>query len=142
MMHLENRPGLISMLAGKPNSSTFPITSLQFTVRDPNLPSESDGEIKVELSPEEVAAALQYSPTVGMPGMCEWAFGLQEQQHGRKKGEGWRVSIGAGSQDLLNKVSWDVIPLWTTNELKELEKAIDALVDPGDAILIEAPCYA
>ena len=59
MMHLENRPGLISMLAGKPNSSTFPITSLQFTVRDPNLPSESDGEIKVELSPEEVAAALQ-----------------------------------------------------------------------------------
>ena len=107
-MYLENRPGLISMLAGKPNSGTFPITSLQFTLRDPSLLSESAEEMKVELSPEEIATALQYSATVGISSMCEWVFGLQERQHGRKKGEGWRVSIGAGSQDMLHKVKSEV----------------------------------
>lgn len=99
---LEHCPGIISMLAGQPNTSTFPITSLHFTARDPTSPSGED--LKIELSPSDLAAALQYGATAGVTELREWLQGLQQISHGRKKGEGWRLSIGAGSQDLLNKV--------------------------------------
>ncbi len=102
MFHLEQRPGVISLLAGKPHSSTFPITSLNFTVRDPANPQS---EIPIELSQEELEVGLQYSPTVGLPALVDWAYGLQEIMHGRKVGEGWKISIGNGSQDLIYKVS-------------------------------------
>ncbi|KAL6302433.1 pyridoxal phosphate-dependent transferase [Sparassis latifolia] len=117
---LEDLPGVISLLAGKPNSTTFPITSLQFTTRDPQSPSE---DVKLELSVGDLAIALQYTATAGLPDLCEWVYGLQSYYHGRQKGEGWKVSIGAGSQDLINK-------------------AVAALVNPGDPVLVEAPVYA
>ena len=94
---------MISMLAGKPNSGTFPVTSLQFTARDPLLPDPAN-DLKIELNAQDVEDALQYGPSRGLPGILEWTFGLQEREHNRKKEEGWRISIGAGSQDLLNKV--------------------------------------
>lgn len=119
MFPLENRPGLISLLAGKPNAETFPITSLQFTMRDP----AAGEDVKMELTPDELQHGLQYTPTNGLPELREWVFGLQEFQHNRYKGEGWTVSVGAGSQDLIFK-------------------AASALLNPGDAVLVEAPAYA
>ncbi|KAJ3559075.1 hypothetical protein NM688_g564 [Phlebia brevispora] len=110
-LHLEQRPGLISMLAGKPHTSTFPFTSLNFTFRDPADPAS---ELPVSLSQEELELGLQYSPTVGIPALVEWCYGLQEIAHGRRKGEGWKLSIGNGSQDLIYK-------------------AVTALVNPGDS---------
>lgn len=101
-MPLEQRPGLISLLAGKPHTSTFPFTSLNFTFRDP---ADPQSELPVSLSQSELDEGLQYSPTVGISGLVEWAYGLQELAHGRKRGEGWKLSIGNGSQDLLYKVS-------------------------------------
>ncbi|KAH9942752.1 PLP-dependent transferase [Amylocystis lapponica] len=121
LLPLEQRPGVISLLAGKPNAATFPITSLQFTARNPNAPDADD--IKIELTDDELATGLQYSLTSGLPDLCEWVYALQEFSHGRKKGEGWRVSIGAGSQDLIYK-------------------AVTAIVNPGDPVFIEAPVYA
>lgn len=100
-LHLEQRPGLISLLAGKPHTSTFPFTSLSFTFRDP---ADPESELPVELSSAELEVGLQYSPTVGIPAMLEWVYGLQEIAHGRKRGEGWRASMGNGSQDLIYKV--------------------------------------
>ena len=100
-MHLERRPGVISLLAGKPHSSTFPFTSLSFTYRDP---ADPESETPVELTKEEVEIGLQYSPTVGLTEMLEWTYGLQERVHGRKRGEGWKISIGNGAQDLMYKV--------------------------------------
>lgn len=95
------------MLAGKPNSDTFPITSLKFTARDPFNPTS---EIPIELSNDELQTALQYNLTAGNTDLCDWIYGLQEISHGRKQGEGWKVSIGAGSQDLIYKVRmYDVI---------------------------------
>ena len=47
---------------------------------------------------------MQYGPTAGLPSLQEWIYGLQEKMHGRKKGEGWRVTIGGGSQDVIYKV--------------------------------------
>ena len=98
---LESRPGLISLLAGKPNATTFPLTSIQLTSRSPADPSQ---EIKTEIDSVTLAEGLQYGPTAGLPCLIDWVYGLQEQVHGRKKGEGWRVSIGSGSQDVIYKV--------------------------------------
>ena len=47
---------------------------------------------------------LQYTFTNGLPALREWIIGLQERLHGRRKGEGWTVTIGAGSQDMIFKV--------------------------------------
>ncbi|KAG9114444.1 hypothetical protein FRC07_007649, partial [Ceratobasidium sp. 392] len=136
---LEARPGMISMLAGKPNAETFPFTSFSFTANDPthhkdilaaNEPPSSivahpnaPDQLHITVSPAQLAAALQYGPTTGIPDLISWVFTLQAVQHGRHKGEGWRVTIGAGSQDLLYK-------------------SFSAFINPGDPILVEAPAYA
>ncbi|KAI0342586.1 PLP-dependent transferase [Trametopsis cervina] len=117
---LENTPGLISLLAGKPNPTTFPLTSIQLTSRSPLNPGEV---ITTEVSGDVLAEGLQYGPTAGIPDLVNWVYGLQEIAHGRKKGEGWRVSIGAGSQDVIYKT-------------------VMALLNPGDPILVESPVYA
>ncbi len=91
---------MISLLAGKPNADTFPITSLQFTLRDP-LTNE---EVPVSLSEDELARSLQYSGSKGVPDLLDWLIGLQEFSHGRKRGEGWDLAFGTGSSDLIYKV--------------------------------------
>lgn len=103
VLHLEQTPGIISLLAGKPHPSTFPFTSFSFTIRDPVDPSK---ETAVQLTQEELDVALQYSAGQGIPPLLEWAYGLQEITQGRKRGEGWRISFGNGSQDLIYKVFW------------------------------------
>ncbi|KAI0749805.1 PLP-dependent transferase [Daedaleopsis nitida] len=119
LLPLEDRPGVISLLAGKPNSSTFPITSLQFTLRDP----VSGEDAPIALTDAELARALQYSGSKGLPDLIDWFIGLQEFSHGRHRGEGWDVTFGTGASDVLYK-------------------AINALLDPGDVALIESPVYA
>jgi tryptophan aminotransferase len=101
LLPLESRPGMISLLAGKPNAASFPFTSLSFTARDPRSGEES----ALQIAPENLSAGLQYGPTAGFPPFVEWLVGLQEREHGRHRSEGWRVSVGVGSQDLINKVS-------------------------------------
>ena len=100
-MPLENKPGVISMLAGKPNSSTFPFTSIQLTTRSPTDPTKEE---ILTIEKGELQTALQYGPTSGTPNLLEWIWGLQEFAHGRKRGEGWRSSVGSGSQDVIYKV--------------------------------------
>ncbi|KAK7027257.1 hypothetical protein VNI00_015346 [Paramarasmius palmivorus] len=129
---LEKTPNLISLLAGKPNSSTFPFTSFSFTARapssDPSLLGPSGGpretDVNVQIEPNDLAIALQYQDTKGIPGLVKWIEGLQEKMHSRKPtGEGWRVSVGAGSQDLIYK-------------------AVGSMVNRGDPVLVESPMYA
>ena len=104
-MPLEKTPGLISMLAGKPNSSTFPFTSIQLTARSP---TDLMKEETLTIGPKQLETALQYGPTAGIPSLLDWIWGLQEFAHGRKRNEGWRSSVGAGSQDVIYKVPDDV----------------------------------
>lgn len=111
---------MISLLAGKPNSATFPLTSVTIKSRSPTDPS---AEVTTEINGKALAEGLQYGPTAGLPDLSEWVYGLQEREHGRKKGEGWRLSIGSGSQDVIHK-------------------AILALVNRGDPVLVESPVYA
>ena len=92
---------MLSLLAGKPHTSTFPFASLNFTFRDP---ADPESELPVELTQDELQTGLQYGPTSGVPELLEWVYGFQELVHGRKRTEGWEVSIGNGSQDLMYKV--------------------------------------
>ena len=101
LLPLEDRPGVISLLAGKPNADTFPITSLQFTLRDP----VTNEEVPVSLSEKELARSLQYSGSKGIPDLLDWLIGLLEYSHGRKRGEGWDLTFGTGSSDLIYKVA-------------------------------------
>ncbi|KAG2018257.1 kynurenine/alpha-aminoadipate aminotransferase [Coprinopsis cinerea AmutBmut pab1-1] len=117
---LEKTPGLISLLAGKPNAETFPFSSLSFTARSPTNPTE---EVALKVEDEDLKQGLQYGDTAGMKKLLDWLFGLQEIHHGRKRDEGWRISVGSGSQDLIYK-------------------AVQAMVNPGDPILVESPVYA
>jgi tryptophan aminotransferase len=133
---LEQIPGMISLLAGKPNPATYPITGITLqTLRppsnppDPSVDSDADvfanaERVELEVEPAHVAAGLQYGPTAGFGPLLEWLGGLQEREHGRKpEGEGWRMTIGGGSQDLIYK-------------------AAHAMLNPGDPILVESPAYA
>ncbi|KAJ6620041.1 TdiD protein [Mycena sp. CBHHK59/15] len=130
---LEKTPGLLSLLAGKPNPATFPFTSFSFTARPPGAPmSDADAGADADAQPDialsiggaDLAAALQYGDTGGMPRLVAWLGALQRAVHGRApQGEGWGMSVGTGSQDLLSK-------------------AIIALLNPGDAVLVQSPVYA
>ena len=113
---MENRPGIISLLAGKPNPTAFPFQSLSFSATVPSdTPGESQKYIDISLSQAELAEGLQYGPTAGIPSLVRWITELQEKVHvrtfrkgdtdGDGKGGGWRITIGNGSQDLLYKVS-------------------------------------
>jgi len=120
---LERTPGLLSLLAGKPNPTTFPIASLSLSIRDPkseirNIRDEkADSDeaadlIDIKLSKAELEEALQYAEEGGVPKLMGWFSTLQQKVHGRRcelynQGtvcEGWKVTIGVGSQDVLYKV--------------------------------------
>ncbi|KAH0832989.1 pyridoxal phosphate-dependent transferase [Lanmaoa asiatica] len=117
---LKLAPSMLSFLAGKPSEDVFPFTSISFTTTSPRDPSK---EITTTLASSTLKEVLQYAPTDGMPKVKEWIMGLQEYMHMRKHGEGWTVTMGVGSQDVAFK-------------------AIKALINHGDAILIESPAYA
>jgi tryptophan aminotransferase len=121
LLHLEFRPGMISLLTGKPNPGTFPFRTLSFTSQDPEDHTKT---IDHSLDPSLLADGLQYGPTNGLPRFIKWVTSLQEREHGRSgAGEGWRVSVGTGSMDMINK-------------------AVVTMINPGDYVLIERPVYA
>ncbi|KAI0313863.1 PLP-dependent transferase [Amylostereum chailletii] len=118
---LERTPGVISLLAGKPNATMFPFRAVQFTTHAPEDPAR---ELELVVPPGVLAQGLQYANTDGIPPLVAWLTMLQEREHARNSGaEGWRVSATAGSQDAIYK-------------------AVHAIFDPGDAILVEKPVYA
>lgn len=99
---LEKKPGVLSLLAGKPSGSMFPFTSVTFGTRDPSDPTR---EYKLDVAPDLLNQGLQYGGTDGIPPAVEWLTMLQEKEHKRRRDEGWRVSVTAGSQDAIYKVN-------------------------------------
>jgi len=134
---LEKTPGLISFLAGKPNASTFPFTSLSFNARSPTRPHE---ESTLTIDGVDLAQGLQYGDTAGLKSLLDWIHGLQELNHGRRKGEGWRISIGSGSQDLIYKVN--LPSKHSLSYQRMIFQAINSIVNPGEPVLVESPVYA
>ena len=107
------QPGMISLGGGMPNPSTFPFTKITASLRDGS---------EIELSGARLEASLQYSPTLGLPPLLAHLQALQEAEHG--------VSD--------RQVSLCV----TTGSADALSKAFDALLDEGDALLVESPTYS
>src|SRR6266702_877973 len=105
---LEQTPGVISLLAGKPNAALFPLTGVQFTTPrvDGSVSGSGAQEVELKVDDELLAMGLQYAPTSGIPPLVEWLTDFQEREHGRRRlEEGWRISVTAGSQDAIYKVS-------------------------------------
>ncbi|KEP45607.1 aromatic amino acid transaminase [Rhizoctonia solani 123E] len=130
LLPLEKTPGLISLLAGKPNPSTFPIEEITITLRAPNAPqpySSSGGEPvreTLKIDGDLVATALQYSFTDGVPDFRAILADFQLKEHGVTIDDvNLQLTVGSGSQDLMYKI-------------------FTCLLDPGDAVLVEAPVYA
>ncbi len=120
-------PGMVSLLSGKPNSDTFPFQRIVLELK-PAQPDAAPEQIAIEGGDLDVA--LQYSATSGIPKLVEWIQTFQSKIHARplvanEQGAGkvWRCSFGNGSQDLLTKT-------------------FEALVNPGDSVVLESPAYS
>ena len=99
-------------------------------MRNPGAPqpySPSGGQVTREtitLKDAELAVALQYNFTDGVPALRSLLADFQKREHGVVVDDVYaQLSVGSGSQDLLYK-------------------AFTCLLDPGDSVLIEAPVYA
>ncbi|KAJ2917040.1 hypothetical protein MD484_g3390, partial [Candolleomyces efflorescens] len=131
LFSVEAQPGMLSMLAGKPNPSTFPFSHITLGVKSPTPTASCSSEAGMELvlKDDDLAMALQYNMTAGIPDLVSWVTHLMETVHCTPSSKSkevakpnWRVSLGPGSQDLLYK-------------------AFCALLDPGDTIIVEGPTY-
>lgn len=129
---MEQIPGMLSLLAGKPNPETFPISSLSLQLK-PSAET-SDEVVELKVPSDYVTQGLQYGPTSGMGNLNKWLVDFCSKHHGReivkagseKDGKdgltSWKVTVGNGSQDLLTKT-------------------FTALLDEGDTALSECPAY-
>jgi len=99
---------------------------------------------------DALTEGLQYGPTAGLAGLVKWLENLQEVKHVRKKDGSWQVSVGSGSQDLINKASNERDELSTSFAVftdtkcctPSYSQAFCSLVNPGDSILLESPVYS
>jgi 2-aminoadipate transaminase len=115
-----NRGGdeLATILAGSPPGV------LSMTGGFPNpatFPGEALDEIAARLLRDDAAVALQYAPTEGLPSVRDYLGDRQEQLHGRRPGPGELIVTSGG--------------------MECIQLLCQALVDPGDAVAVEAPTY-
>lgn len=107
-------PGMISLGAGNPNPDAFPMESATITLKNGG---------QVELDAALMRAALSYTATPGLPDLVAWLRGMQEKYHNiTKPAEDWEIACTTGSQDGLSKVTL-------------------MLMERGDSIIVEEPCY-
>jgi 2-aminoadipate transaminase len=109
---------LTTILAGSPPGV------LSMTGGFPNpatFPTDELDEIAVRLVREDAAVALQYTPCEGIPSVREYLIDRQEQLQGRRP-ERAELMVTSGGMECLALMC-------------------QALIDPGDAIVVEAPSY-
>jgi kynurenine/2-aminoadipate aminotransferase len=112
---------MISLGGGLPNPEMFPFTSLSFGLKSPSGP-----ELLLTLSKSELKEALQYSPTAGLPRLCQQLQQLQQLEHGLTiDSTNTSLMVTVGSQDAFCK-------------------AIEMLIEPGgeDIVFLEDPTYS
>ena len=106
-------PEMISLAGGQPNPGLFPITALSFVANGQNY----------SLSSKMVAKGLQYAPSKGIPEFTKCIVNLRHRYHGKTAHES-RIDqcVSVGSQN-------------------GLEMLLTSLVNRGDGILLDEPCY-
>ena len=113
LMPLAAQPGMISLGSGSPSPESFPVTNISITLRDGS---------SVTLGETATAAAMQYSPTTGMPPLTKWISQLQAAEHGWQVGAGGRICVTTGSQNALHL-------------------ALTMLLESGDTVLADEYAY-
>ena len=98
---------MITFSGGFPDPATFPKDVL--------------GEIAGRLVAQDVAVALQYSPTEGLPGLRDYLAGRIETLQGRRP-DAAELMVTSGGIDCM-------------------ELMAKSLVDTGDVVVVEAPTY-
>ena len=79
---LEKTPGMLSLLAARPNTSTFSITSISFNLTSPFNPSEEEiVTIGGPRSSANLHQALQYSSIDGHSELNNWLSDFQAYVH-------------------------------------------------------------
>jgi 2-aminoadipate transaminase len=109
---------LATILAGSPPGV------LSMTGGFPNpatFPTDEIDELAARLVREDAAVALQYTPTVGLDSVREYLIDRQEDVQGRRP-----------ERDEL---------IVTSGGMECIALMCQALVDPGDTIVVEAPSY-
>jgi 2-aminoadipate transaminase len=109
---------LTTILAGSPPGV------LAMTGGFPNpatFPTDEVDEIAARLVREDAAVALQYAPCEGIASVRDYLIERQEQLHGRRPERGELIVTSGG--------------------MECIALMCQALIDPGDAIVVEAPSY-
>ena len=107
ILALAGATDVITFSGGFPDPATFPAGVL--------------GEIAGRLVAQDVAVALQYSPTEGLPGLRDYLAGRLDALQGRRPAAG-ELMVTSGGIDCMELVA-------------------KSLVDPGDPVVVEAPSY-
>ena len=107
ILSLAGATDVITFSGGFPDPATFPKDVL--------------GEIAGRLVAQDVAVALQYSQTEGLPSLRDYLAGRLETLQGRRP-EAGELMVTSGGIDCMELVA-------------------KSLVDPGDPVVVEAPSY-
>lgn len=107
ILSLAGATDVITFSGGFPDPATFP--------------SDVLGEIAGKLIATDVAVALQYSPTEGLPGLRDYVAGRLESQQGQRPAAG-ELMITSGGIDCMELIA-------------------KSMVDTGDVVVVEAPTY-
>jgi 2-aminoadipate transaminase len=107
ILALAGATDVITFSGGFPDPATFPREVL--------------GEIARDLLAKDVAVALQYSQTEGLPGLREYLTGRLETLQGLRPAAD-ELMVTSGGIDCM-------------------ELLAKSMVDPGDAVVVEAPSY-
>src|SRR5215212_4364185 len=85
------------------------------------FPTGELDEIAARLVREDAAVALQYTPCAGIASVREYLIDRQEQLQGRRPGDAELIVTSGG--------------------MECIALMCQALIDPGDAVAVEAPTY-
>src|SRR5580692_9002286 len=107
ILSLAGATDVITFSGGFPDPATFPRDVL--------------GEIAAKLIATDVAVALQYSPTEGLPGLRDYVAGRLASLQGLRPAEG-ELMITSGGIDCMELIA-------------------KSMVDTGDVVVVEAPTY-
>jgi 2-aminoadipate transaminase len=107
ILSLAGATDVITFSGGFPDPATFPREVL--------------GEIAAKLIATDVAVALQYSPTEGLPGLRDYVAGRLASQQGQRPAAG-ELMITSGGIDCMELIA-------------------KSMVDTGDVVVVEAPTY-
>ncbi|CAF3450436.1 unnamed protein product [Rotaria socialis] len=107
-------PTTISFASGSPNTSLFPFKEATITLIDGT---------NIQLDPSAMSKALQYLPTPGQADLLDWLKKLQNRYHSPRDFKRYDLCITNGSMEGLGKV-------------------FELVLNPGDSILVDSPCYS